>query len=94
MVPFGHGLLEYKEKKMEDIKVEKVEAHAEHWMNCHFVHEHDENEIKKIQKAVNVAATGIFDATTHGAVTAFQNANELHADGVLTLETAKALKLK
>lgn len=75
-------------------KVEKVEAHTEHSLMCHHVHEHDTNEIKQLQKLLNVEETGVFDHTTHGALTEFQNNNEVEASGVLTLETAKKLKLK
>lgn len=78
---------------MPEDKVEKVE-HVKHYLMCHHDHDHAEGELKKLQKALNCEEVGYFDHTTHGALTEFQNRNDLPADGVLDEATAKALKLK
>lgn len=47
--------------------------------------------VKQVQRALGVRATGTYDYRTYNAVRNFQQSNGLRADGVVGLQTARAL---
>ena len=49
--------------------------------------------VKEIQKYLNMPQTSVFDDNTRAAVEAFQKKHKLPADGVVDLNTLRALKL-
>lgn len=51
----------------------------------------EESRIKRIQQIVGVPRSGVYDPVTQAAVTLWQAANHLHADGIVGPVTARAM---
>lgn len=51
----------------------------------------EESRIKRIQRIVGAPPNGVYDPVTQAAVTLWQAANHLHADGIVGPITARAM---